>query len=152
MTTTDNTVPLVTKTGLPEGFLDLLSREQLAALHIQTARVLDDCAEAGEGTPLPIMLGGGPIHRCARCAASFSATTYHVSPSNEWGAFAPVCPRCADHDPHLHIWQAYCQVADMIDALMQAAPDKDVRRQLAGCLKNAADSFSQWRWPEDAED
>jgi hypothetical protein len=62
-----------------------------------------------------------------------------------------VCRRCAGADPKLRTGHHYCDVADMIDVLMQAAPDRWSRELLAVQLKSTTDHFAAWRWPEDAD-
>jgi hypothetical protein len=105
---------------------------------------------------LPIVLGGGPVYRCSRCGSAFTAQTWHVSEDlGEQDGLRyqnDICRHCATADPKLSIWQAHCNVADQIDALMQAAPDKRTRLALAAQLKRAADHFAEWRWPEEADD
>lgn len=116
-------------------------------------RELRAILDGAEPRTLPIVLGGGPVHRCGRCAATFTATTWHViedrgEHDGRW-YHGDICRRCADADPQLHHWQAFCDVADAIDALMQTAPDRHARELLARQLADVADHFAAWRWPDE---
>lgn len=154
MTATDDTIRYLNKTGLPAGFLDNMNREQLGAIVKQVREVLDDLDETEcemNGTSLPLLLGNTlEIHRCSRCPRSYTAPAWRVMVWKDDGAWN-VCPHCAADDPELSIWQSYCQVTEMVDALMQAAPDQVTRNHLKASLQNTADHFSAWRWPEDQD-
>lgn len=101
-----------------------------------------------EGTPLPVMLGGG-ITRCGRCTRTFAAATYRCVEYLDGNRYRDICRYCADADLELHHWQEFCDIADAIDAVMRTAPGKTARDHLRAVLQGAADHFAAWRWDED---
>lgn len=142
--------------GVPEGFLDGLSDDQLFALRDEVAEGLAVRASAvrdirATSFDIPVILGGGPTMRCGRCSRAFSAATYHVIENIEETAtglrYTHVCRRCADADPDLHVWSAHCDITDMIDEVMQAAGSPTTREMLANCISSTAKHFADWRWP-----
>lgn len=132
-------------------------RTVLADLAVKMAETdLDDEPE-GEpvGRSLPIMLGGATL-RCCRCTRPFTAQTWRCV--DDYGKHGDahyhgdVCRRCADADPELRHWSGFCDIADVIDAVMQTAPDKKTRELLAMQIRNAAEHFAAWRWPDEEEE
>lgn len=141
----------------PEEVADMTPAE-LAAARTRVLATFDQAEAARrenitylpvQGTPLPVMLGGGPVHRCARCARTFTTETYRCVQHLDDDRYRDICRYCADADPDLHHWQAYCDVADAIDTLMRTAPDKAARQLLRAMLTNAAEHFAVWRWPNE---
>lgn len=107
-----------------------------------------------DGTPVPIVLGGGRVFHCGRCARTFTAQTWHCIENMREDAdglahHTDVCRRCAFADPILSNWANLCDVLDSIDGLMQDAVDQRARNVLQALITRAAEHFAVWRWPED---
>ncbi|MGI5232878.1 hypothetical protein [Actinoallomurus sp. CA-142502] len=139
----------------PAAYLHYVEKLDDAAVRADLDRHLDEVLGEQEATDLPIVLSGG-VHRCGRCLLSFSTQTYHVihdlgTRDGHW-RYADICRGCATADPALSHWQRLCDVADVIDSLMQVAPDKRTRNLFAAQLKGTADHFARWRWPEDDDE
>jgi hypothetical protein len=121
------------------------------------ANVIDFPAKQTDGTPIPIVLGGGHVLRCGRCTRTFTAETWHcienmLETAEGLLQHTDVCRRCAYHDPILTNWQNLCDVLDSIDGVMQGAKDQHARDVLKELISDAAGHFSVWRWPNDQPD
>ena len=93
-------------------------------------------------TQIPIHLMGG-THRCARCSWSWQPDTWVCrEPST---ANSSICRYCATADPALRIWQRYCDIADQLDQIMQAAADPELRGIIAEMLSRDVQHFAVWR-------
>ncbi|GAA0215574.1 hypothetical protein GCM10009527_009290 [Actinomadura nitritigenes] len=109
--------------------------------------------QQSDGTPIPIMLGGGLL-RCSRCERTFTAETYHcitdlVETADGLLRCNDVCRRCAYADPVLSNWQNLCDLMDSIDRTMQDAADRDARGLLYQLITNATGHLAVWRWPNE---
>jgi hypothetical protein len=100
--------------------------------------------------PLPIGLGGIGRKKCSQCARPFIANTYVVVVNIPGGSYAPLCRWCVQASPELNAWQGVCDIADLIDLVMQEAVDAKQRRMFVRQIEHMADHFSEWRQDEDA--
>jgi hypothetical protein len=89
---------------------------------------------------IPVVVTGGLL-RCVRCLHSYTPVGWRVRVPGE----GQICYTCAHGDRTLHHWQAFCEVANSIDDVMQIVDSKESRLLLAKMFADAASYFAEWR-------